>query len=106
MTDDDAKANARVACAKALQKWNQWIGQQVARIAQVYMTPAHNGGIVLRGKQVVAHVDLHVVGSQYIYSQGNAKPKGYTKHEACTLNLKAPQVSCSRGWQWHYADMH
>ena len=23
MTDDDAKANARIACAKALQKWNQ-----------------------------------------------------------------------------------
>ena len=27
MTDDDAKANARIACAKALQKWNQWMGQ-------------------------------------------------------------------------------
>ena len=27
MTDDDAKANARIACAKALQKWNQWMEQ-------------------------------------------------------------------------------
>ena len=37
------------------------------------MTPANNGGLVLWGKQVVAHVDLHVVGSQYIYSQGQCQ---------------------------------